>query len=351
MGSKTPDMRSASYIRRRGFVARACVVLLLVSALALFFCLGVGSAGYALSDVWQSLAARLSGSSADATAELVLWRIRLPRSLLAYLVGAALAVSGVLMQGVFRNPMAEPGLLGVSSGAALGAAAAMLLGLQSSALGFSAVSVCAFAGGAAAVALVMFIARAGRGSLTSLLLCGVAVSSFLSALLSGLLSINHEAMESVYMWTLGSFASANMRDVLLVGAVLAGGLLLSLGLARDLNAISAGSDARLLGVNAPRVRLAALLLSTLMTAAAVSVSGVIGFVGLTAPHVIRRLTGADHRSLLPLSALAGGLFLLLADALSRTLFAPAELPVGVTTSLFGGPFFLILIRRYRGGRA
>ena len=159
-------MRPASYIRRRGFVARACVVLLLVSALALFFCLGVGSAGYALNNVWQSLAAHLSGGEADATAELVLWRIRLPRSLLAYLVGAALAVSGVLMQGVFRNPMAEPGLLGVSSGAALGAAAAMLLGLQSSALGFSAVSVCAFAGGAAAVALVMFIARAGRGSLT-----------------------------------------------------------------------------------------------------------------------------------------------------------------------------------------
>lgn len=332
-------------------MARACAVLLLVSVLALFGCLGVGSAAYSIGDVWQSLAARLTGGEMDATAELVLWRIRLPRSLLAYLVGAALAVSGVLMQGVFRNPMAEPGLLGVSSGAALGAAAAMLLGLQSSALGFSAVSVCAFAGGAAAVTLVMFIARAGRGGLTSLLLCGVAVSSFLSALLSGLLSIHHEAMESVYMWTLGSFASASMRDVLWVGVTLAGGILLSLGLARDLNAISAAEEARLLGVNAPRVRLAALLLSTLMTAAAVSVSGVIGFVGLTAPHAVRRLTGADHRSLLPLSALAGGLFLLLADALSRTLFAPAELPVGVTTSLFGGPLFLMLIRRYRGGRA
>ena len=128
-------------------------------------------------------------------------------------------------------------------------------------------------------------------------------------------------------------------------------LVCSMALARDLNVVCAGSEAQLLGVNAPRVRLAALSLATLATATAVSVSGVIGFVGLTAPHAVRRLTGSDHRSLLPLSALTGGLFLLLADALSRTLLAPAELPVGVTTSLFGGPFFLALIRRYRGGRA
>ena len=196
---------------------------------------------------------------------------------------------------------------------ALGAAAAMLLGLQASLLGFSAVSLCAFAGGALAVLLVMGIAGLGRGGLTTLLLCGVAVSSFLSALLSGLLSINHEALESVYMWTLGSFASASYGDAALVAAVLLVGLMGSMALARDLNAVSAGGDARMLGVDAPRVRLLALLLSTLLTATAVSVSGVIGFVGLTAPHAVRRLTGADHRSLLPLSALAGGLFLLLAE--------------------------------------
>ena len=208
------SMREASYIRRRGFVARACAVLLLLSLLALFACLCVGSAPYALREVWEALCSRLGGGEVDATATLVLWGIRLPRSLLAYVVGAALAVSGTLMQGVFRNPMAEPGLLGVSSGAALGAAAAMLLNLQASFWGFSAVSLCAFAGGALAVLLVMGIAGLGRGGLTTLLLCGVAVSSFLSALLSGLLSINHEALESVYMWTLGSFASASYGDAL-----------------------------------------------------------------------------------------------------------------------------------------
>lgn len=344
-------MRAASYIRRRGFVARACAVLSIVSLLALLGSLCVGSAPYAFCDVWRALFARLGVGEASATAELVIWGIRLPRSLLAYVVGAALAVSGVLMQGVFRNPMAEPGLLGVSSGAALGAAAAMLLGLQASFLGFSAISICAFAGGALAVLLVLGVAGAGRGGLTALLLSGVAVSAFLSALLSGLLSVRHEALESVYMWTLGSFASASFADVALATGALALALVCSMALARDLNVVCAGSEAQLLGVNAPRVRLAALSLATLATATAVSVSGVIGFVGLTAPHAVRRLTGSDHRSLLPLSALTGGLFLLLADALSRTLLAPAELPVGVTTSLFGGPFFLALIRRYRGGRA
>lgn len=344
-------MRAASYIRRRGFVARACALLIACSLLALLICLCVGSADYSLGDAVDVLLARLLGREADKTAELVLLGIRLPRTLLAYVVGAALAVSGVLMQGVFRNPMAEPGLLGVSSGAALGAALAMLAELEESLFGLSAVSVCAFVGATLAVLLVMFAAQAGRGGTTALLLCGVAVSSFLSALLSGILSIYNEKMESVYMWTMGSFATANFRKLALVTICLIPGFVLSMCLSRDLNAISSDADARLLGVDTRRVRLACLLLSTLMTAAAVSVSGVIGFVGLTAPHVVRRLTGADHRSLLPLSALTGGLFLLAADTLSRTLFAPAEIPVGVTTSLVGGPLFLALIRKHRGGRS
>ena len=288
-------------------VARACAVLLLLSLLALLCCLCVGSAPYAFRDVWEALVSRLRGAEADATAALVLWGIRLPRSLLAYVVGAALAVSGALMQGVFRNPMAEPGLLGVSSGAALGAAAAMLLGLQASFLGFSAVSLCAFAGGALAVLLVMGIAGLGRGGLTTLLLCGVAVSSFLSALLSGLLAIDHEALESVYMWTLGSFASASY------GRRGAGGG----GAARGADGLH-GARARPQRRQRRRRRASCWAWTRpgcgcwrccsrrLLTATAVSVSGVIGFVGLTAPHAVRRMTGADHRSLLPLSALAGG---------------------------------------------
>lgn len=343
-------MRSMSYVARRGFVVRACIVLLLISLVALLISLCLGSAGYSFSDVLRVAAARLSGAEADPTAELVLLGIRLPRALLAYAVGAALAVSGVLMQGVFHNPMAEPGLLGVSSGAALGAALAMLAGLDHSVFGLSAVSACAFVGGALAVLLAMFIARAGRGGTTGLLLCGVAISSFLSAVLSGVLSVNHEKMESVYMWTMGSFATANYHKLLLVVVCLLPGLILSMCLSRDLNAISAGGDARLLGVDTRFVRMGSFLLATVMTAAAVCVSGVIGFVGLTAPHAVRRLTGGDHRSLLPLSALAGGLFLLLADTLSRTLFAPSELPVGVTTSLVGCPLFLTLLRKNRGGR-
>ncbi|NLD58480.1 MAG: iron ABC transporter permease [Clostridiales bacterium] len=344
-------MRGTSYIHRRGQVVGACLLLAALSVAALFLCCAVGSARVAPSDLLETALAKLRGAPApNPTAELILFGIRLPRALLSYAVGAALAVSGALMQGVFRNPMAEPGLLGVSSGAALGAAVAMVLNLQLSALGFSAVSLSAFAGGTLAVLLVLGISRAGRESATVLLLSGVAVSAFLSAVIAGLLALNHDKMDTVYLWTMGSFASASFPKLRPVAAATALGLAASLCVARDLNALSADADARTLGVNAPVVRLFALGVATLLTAAAVSVSGVIGFVGLMAPHAVRSLTGADHRSLLPLSALAGGLFLLAADTLARTLFMPAELPVGAMTSLFGGPFFLLLIRRAREGR-
>lgn len=342
---------SISYVRQRGRLLRACILLAALSLGAVILCCALGSARLTLSDMLSAVSARITGKTAiNPTAEIILFGIRLPRVLLSYAVGAALAVSGVLMQSVFRNPMAEPGLLGVSSGAALGAAIAMIFNLQLSKLGFSAVSICAFAGGTLAVLLVLGIAGGERGSTTKLLLCGIALSSFLSALISGLLTFNHDKMESIYMWTMGSFSSASWTKLLPVTCVTVAGLFASLLLSRDLNALSADGNARLLGVNVQQTRLLALGLSTLMTATAVSMSGIIGFVGLMAPHAVRSLTGSDHRSLLPLSALAGGLFLLVADTISRTIFMPAELPVGVVTSLFGGPFFLMLIRRSRGGR-
>lgn len=339
-----------AYCFRRRRVARQALLLLALGILAIFLCCCVGSARLTLRELGEAVWARLRGLDApDRTADTVLFGIRLPRTITSYFVGMALAGSGVLMQGVFANPMAEPGVLGVSSGAALGAAVAMIFRLETSPLGFSVVSLFAFFFGAAAVVVVLLFSPPGRGT-TSLLLSGIAVSTILSAVVSGLLTLNHDKMEAVYMWTMGSFASSSWNKLLLLAPVIVLGLLLSQCFSRDLNALLAGNNARLLGVNAARVRLCALALSTLLTAAAVSMSGVIGFVGLMAPHAVRRLTGADHRSLLPLSALAGGLFLLIADTLARTVFMPTELPVGVVTSLFGGPFFLILLRGTRGGR-
>ena len=343
--------QQAPYVLRRRRLALGILALAALSALAIGVCCTVGTANLSLSEIAGILSSKLRGVEPEnRSAAIILLGIRLPRVLLSYIVGAALAVSGACMQGIFKNPMAEPGLLGVSSGAALGAAFAMVSGLQATFLGFGAIPLFAFAGGIVAVLLVMSIARTnGRGSTVALLLSGVAVSSFLSAVLAAVLALNHEKMESVYLWTMGSFTASSWDKVrTALPVVLAGSALLRM-LARDLNAMQMGrEEARMLGVPVERVRLAALVISTLVTATAVSLSGVIGFVGLMAPHAVRAVNGPDHRSLIPLSALTGGLFLLLADTLARTMASPLELPVGVVTSLFGGPFFLILLKRSRG---
>ena len=340
--------RSASYVyRRRRILAEALLLMALSLALVCLACT-LGAARLGLREILGILGDRLSGREIqNRSAGVILLKLRLPRVLLSYIVGAALSVSGACMQGVFQNPMAEPGLLGVSSGAAIGAAIAMIFNLQASWLGFGAVSLFAFAGGTLAVLLVLGIARTrGRTSTLSLLLSGIAVSSFLSAVLAGLLTLNHEKMESVYLWTMGSFTTASWSKLAAAAPVTLVGTLFLLVFARDLNALQLGDgEARLLGISPAAVRALALGVATLMTATAVSLSGVIGFVGLMAPHAVRALTGPDHRSLLPLSALTGGLFLLVADTLARTLLPPVELPVGVVTSFFGGPFFLILLKR------
>ena len=339
---------TATYVFRRRRVAAEIAALALISILALCAACTLGVAKLSIPQILGVLGDHLTGRAvSDAKAGKILLGLRLPRALLSYIVGAALAVSGTAMQGVFQNPMAEPGLLGVSSGAAVGAAVAMIFELQTTALGFGAVALCAFVGGTLTVLLVLGIARTrGRASTLSLLLSGIAVSSFLSAVLAGMLTLNHDKIEVVYRWTMGSFTASSWNKVFLAFPVTLLGTLLLRVLARELNALQMGeTEARLLGVSAGRLRALTLAVSTLVTAAAVSLSGVIGFVGLMAPHAVRALSGPDHRSLIPLSALAGGLVLLIADTLARTVMPPIELPVGVVTSFFGGPFFLILLRR------
>lgn len=341
---------AAPYVYRRRRLTGEILILLMISALAVCAVCTLGTAKLSFSDIFAVLRARLHGVAAEnRTADIILLSIRLPRALLSYIVGAALAVSGACMQGVFKNPMAEPGLLGVSAGAAIGAAFAMILELESTFLGFGVIPVCAFIGGTLAVLLVLGISRTGgRTSTIALLLSGIAVSAFLSAMLTGLLTLNRDKMETVYLWTMGSFTASSWDKVgLALPVTILGTVLLRL-LARELNAMQMGeAEARLLGVSVERLRALALGIATLVTATAVSLSGVIGFVGLMAPHAVRALSGPDHRSLIPLSALAGGLFLLFADTLARTIIMPMEMPVGVVTSFFGGPFFLILLKRSR----
>lgn len=274
--------------------------------------------------------------------------LRLPRVAAACLVGAALATAGCLLQGLLRNPLADPYVTGTSGGAALGAVLGMLLESRWPMPGLAPAG--AFAGALGAILLVLRIAtRGGRLPVVTGLLTGFVVGVLLGYTVSLLLVISERlqlSLPRVYSWLLGGLAVAGWEQVGLVALLVLPAVLLSLPLARGLNALSLGEDAAAaLGVDVERQKRSVLLLSALLTAAAVSISGLIGFVGLVAPHAMRLLLGPDHRELLPASALAGALGLLLADLLARTLLAPQELPVGIITAMAGAPLFLWLLRR------
>lgn len=277
----------------------------------------------------------------------IVWELRLPRALLAFLVGATLATVGVVVQTLARNALADPFILGVSSGASVGAVSVLLLGLLSG-LGAYALAFGGFAGALAAVAVVFVLAQQ-RGHLDPLrlILTGVSVA-FCCEALTGLMVFlsDPRSAHRVLFWLLGSCARATWPGLLLPAAVLVLGVLVLLARAGHLNALAAGAEAAVtLGVDVRRLRLLLFFTASLLTGVAVASAGVIGFVGLILPHLVRLLVGTDHRRVLPVAVLAGGLFLVWADTLARVLAAPAELPVGVLTAGVGGPVFLLLLRR------
>lgn len=279
--------------------------------------------------------------------EAIVAHIRLPRVLVAGLVGAGLALAGAAYQGLFRNPLADPYLIGVAAGAGLGATLAIASGLALPLLGpLGSVPLAATVGGVATVIAVYAIARRGGGAPTiALILAGVVVSALLGAITGALLFLGDERVRQVLGWLLGSLTLASWpRFLYALPFVLGGGLVLA-ALARSLNALQLGEDqASSLGVNVSRNRLLVVAGATLATAGAVSVAGLIGFVGLVVPHAVRLLAGPDHRALLPLSALGGALFLIGVDLVARSAFGGGEFPVGLLTALIGGPIFLVLLR-------
>ena len=281
--------------------------------------------------------------------DAIVWQIRLPRVLLAALVGATLALSGAAYQGVFRNPLADPYLLGVASGAGLAATAALVSGLPLALWGVSLLTLIGFAGALIAMLLAYSLARvAGRVPTTTLILAGVAISSINVAGISYLMLVSQENTLAILGWLLGGFNNSGWQDIgfVLPYSLLAAVIILVHG--RVLNVLQLDEDeARQLGLDVERTKLLLLLAASLATAAAVSVTGVIGFVGLVVPHVVRLLIGPDYRRLLPVAALLGASFLILADLGAKTLVSPGELPVGVVTAFVGGPFFLYLLRRQR----
>jgi iron complex transport system permease protein len=278
----------------------------------------------------------------------VLWTIRLPRVLLGALAGAAFAVSGALLQGIFRNPLADPGLIGVSSGAALGAVAVIVIGLAP--LGPFTLPLAAFLTGGATTLFVYRLARRhGRTDVATLLLVGLALNALAGAATGLLTYLADDArLRSIVFWTMGGLGGALWETLLIAAPGIGLALLLAPGLAGQLNLFALGEvEARHLGVMTERVKAAAIVLSALATGAAVALTGPIGFIGLIVPHMVRLVAGPDHRMLLPACALGGATLLILADLLARTIAAPAEIPVGLITAFAGGPFFLALILRAR----
>jgi iron complex transport system permease protein len=287
--------------------------------------------------------------------DAIVWVIRAPRVVLAILVGSALAVSGAALQGMFRNPLADPGLIGVSSGAALGAVASVALGI--SILGVATLPVCAFIGGVVASIIVYFVSRHdGRTEVVTLILTGIALNTMAGAMTGMLTYVASDTqLRAVVFWSLGSLGSATWRSVAAATPFIVLGLVLIPRWGGALNLFVLGErEAAHLGVDTDRVRMQLILVTALMTGAAVAVAGVVGFVGLIVPHLIRLIAGPNHRVLLPASALGGALLVLLSDLAARTIAAPAELPLGVITALLGGPFLLVLMlrtRRAQGGWA
>lgn len=319
---------------------------------AVVLALGVGAVSVPLTDILRSLGISVGpGFSAPANQTIIL-QLRLPRVLIAAVAGAALAIAGTTFQALLRNPMADPYVMGVSSGASLGAVTAIVLGLNFRVLGLGAVPLLAFAGALGAVMVVYHLARVDHTlSVLTLLLSGLAVGTFLSAIVSLLIYLADQQLHQVVFWLMGGFSATGWAHVrlslpyFLLGAA-------AIGLhARELNCLLLGEEsAGHLGVDVERAKRVLLAGATLLTATAVSVGGLIGFVGLIVPHAVRAFTGPDHRQLIPAAGLAGAALMVLADTLSRTIIPPAELPVGLITAVAGGPFFIYILRNRKGRR-
>ncbi len=328
-------------------------LLSLVLVLSIVIFTTIGSANINVGDTFRIIGSKIpllrnliDISDIGKSQVSIIWSIRLPRVLLGVLVGASLSIAGASFQGMFKNPMADPYVIGISSGAALGAALAIILKLNFNVLGFSSISFFAFIGALTAVTLVYNIAKVkNQVPVTTLLLSGVAIGQFFTALMSFLMVIFDKDMNKIIYWTMGSLSGKGWAPITKISIPIFISIIAMNFFARDLNIMLTGEDsAKSLGVNVEKTKVYILLLGTFITSVVVSVSGIIGFVGLMIPHIVRLILGPDHRILLPASALLGGVFMIFADTIARTVISPVEIPVGIITAVFGGPFFIYLLR-------
>ncbi len=331
---------------------RRSLTIIVVAGVALLLAsitagVSAGSVGLSPGTVWSVVFDHLAGHPHASLADAIIWEIRLPRVLLAAVVGAGLTTAGCVVQVLVRNALADPFLLGVSSGASVGATTVLLFGAFAS-LGLWALSVGAILGALGAMIAVFVVARQG-GSLAplQLTLCGVVLAGLFESITSFLIFRgNPQATQSVLFWLLGSFGNATWSQLPAPAIALIAAMVYLVGQARPLNALAMGADAATsLGVNLPALRRNLFVVTSLIAGLSVAVSGVIGFVGLVVPHVVRMLVGSEHRRLLPAAALIGASFMVLADLLARTVVSPQEMPIGVITAIIGAPTLILLIRR------
>lgn len=326
-----------------------------VSLCMMVIALRFGAEDLAMAEIVRILSQTLlkpQGAESLEVSQVILLQVRLPRVLLGYLVGSCLAAVGVALQALLRNPLADPYVLGISSGAALGAAIATLSGISTTLLAIHARPLCAMIGGLVSVAIVYRIAVFhGHIAIHTLLLAGVILNAIFSALIMFITSLMEPNQSfGMMQWLMGSLSVPSYDALVALAAYLMIGGLILFWQARPLNLLTLGDEAaRSTGVEVERVKKTVFVSSALLTGAVVSLSGMIGFVGMIIPHAVRMIIGPDHRLLLPAAALVGGSYLLAADALARTLLAPAEIPVGIITALAGGPFFIYLLVNRRGG--
>lgn len=329
-------------------ISPAPVLLTLCAALLVAVIAGIafGAVAVAPGDIFSAVGRAITGRS-SGLADTLIVGVRLPRVLLAAVVGASLAGAGAIYQALFRNPLADPYILGVSSGAGLGAMLALVATAGATGLRYGAVPLAAFAGALITMLVVTRLASwRGRLDTASLLLAGVALSYTLAALTSFVMVFAREQMASVVFWMMGGLGSASWPYLAMVAPMFLVGAAFSLTVTRELNLMLLGDErAGHLGLDAKRFKMVVLAVASLLTAAAVAVAGLIGFVGLMVPHMVRLVIGPDHRVLLPASFLGGAIVLVVADLLARVVIAPIELPVGIVTALLGGPFFVWLLVR------
>lgn len=341
-----------SYMKKRNYFRLLFIVMLIILCFFIIFVSTLGVARIPLKESMKIILNnipfiknKISLEGISSSHVVIINKIRFPRIILSALIGMALAGSGVIFQGIFKNPMAEPYVLGISSGAAFGATLAIVLGIQSTILGMGAISIMAFLGAVTTTFIVYNVARIGNKTpVVTLLLAGIALSFLLSSLISLFMTFNREQVEKIVFWTMGSVSSASWKHVIISSPIILLGSIVFIIFSRDLNVMLLGEDsAKNLGVEVEKLKKILLIIASIVTASAVAVSGIIGFVGLVIPHIVRLIVGPDHRVLIPFTLISGALFMIITDTLARILIPPVEIPVGVITSLFGAPFFIYLL--------